>query len=375
MKKILVIDDDVFTSGVYRSRLQRDGYEVETSATGEAGLESVRRRRPDLVLLDLQLPGESGVDVLRKLRSDPHARDLPVLVFTNGYRSELVDAAWNAGATDLFNKGSCTPHQMSEAIQKALQNFPAPAGTPVADDPSVVSSEGQFQARIPEWLDRLRAAAVKVVSGDGASVRKSGLQGMQQVLRGISGAAGLVDRSRLARLAGAMDAFCGHLSDRAELIAPAHLNTLDSGLDALEALLMEPVAVRSPRPSLPPQVLVVDDEVTARHLARAALDRFGIVPVCASDPSVALALCSDNAFALLVLDIDMPGMSGFDLGERISRLPSYARTPVIFVSRMGKNDGVVQSGLRDGQVLITKPYSPAELGLKAVIELSRTPPS
>ncbi len=80
MARILLIDDDESIRFLVREELVLDGHHVETAADGSSGLEAVRHRPPDLVILDLKMPGLGGLDVLARLKA---ARPrLPVILFT-----------------------------------------------------------------------------------------------------------------------------------------------------------------------------------------------------------------------------------------------------------------------------------------------------
>ena len=77
-RRILVVDDEPDILELTRLSLAREGYEVETAATGEEALASLRRGRPDLVVLDLMLPDRPGTDVCRSIRTTPELADVPV---------------------------------------------------------------------------------------------------------------------------------------------------------------------------------------------------------------------------------------------------------------------------------------------------------
>ncbi|MCC7368769.1 MAG: response regulator transcription factor [Chloroflexi bacterium] len=80
MQRILVVDDDLSVTSVLKRGLSYEGYVVETAATGVEGLELARQQAPDLVILDIMMPGLDGLEVLRRLRGAD--RDLPVLLLT-----------------------------------------------------------------------------------------------------------------------------------------------------------------------------------------------------------------------------------------------------------------------------------------------------
>jgi DNA-binding response OmpR family regulator len=86
---LLIEDDPAVRAGLARG-LRRSGYACLEAASGEAGLEMARARTPDLLLTDLQIPGKNGLLVLRELREDPDLGDVPAIVFTGRFGSELL---------------------------------------------------------------------------------------------------------------------------------------------------------------------------------------------------------------------------------------------------------------------------------------------
>ena len=78
-KRVLIVEDDHKTADIVRLYLERDGYQVTSVHDGKKGLESARAEPPDLVILDLLLPGMSGLDVCRSLRSE---YQVPIIVLT-----------------------------------------------------------------------------------------------------------------------------------------------------------------------------------------------------------------------------------------------------------------------------------------------------
>jgi len=81
-QKVLVVEDEADIRELIKYNLEREGYSVEEAATGSEALERIRRRCPDLVVLDLMLPGMPGLEVCRAIRSDKDTAALPILVVT-----------------------------------------------------------------------------------------------------------------------------------------------------------------------------------------------------------------------------------------------------------------------------------------------------
>ena len=78
--RAVIIDDDADSARLMRIQLEKGGYSVEVALGGKAGIDAVRRERPDLVVLDLRMVPVDGFEVLRQLQDDDTTRDIPVLV-------------------------------------------------------------------------------------------------------------------------------------------------------------------------------------------------------------------------------------------------------------------------------------------------------
>jgi len=102
--KILVIDDEEDILELLRFNLTKEGYQVCAASTGEEALSLARAERPELVLLDLMLPGIDGLEVARRLKADPLTRDMPIVMLTaKGEESDIVTGL-ELGAEDYITK-------------------------------------------------------------------------------------------------------------------------------------------------------------------------------------------------------------------------------------------------------------------------------
>jgi DNA-binding response OmpR family regulator len=124
MQRILVIEDDRFLRKAAEAALRRHGYSVLTASDGETGLQVARAEHPDLVLLDLIMPGMQGFEVLKLLKQDASTMPIPVIILSNLGQDSDVKAALEAGAVDYLVKANLALEMLVERV-RAL--FEAPA--------------------------------------------------------------------------------------------------------------------------------------------------------------------------------------------------------------------------------------------------------
>jgi two-component system, response regulator, stage 0 sporulation protein F len=115
MKKILLVDDEESIHLLYREELEEDGYEVYSALSGEEALEKLSIISPDLVILDINMPGINGIDVLRRMKEiHPH---LPVIL-CSAYQEFKQDlASW---ASDAYIVKSANLEELKAAVHKHL---------------------------------------------------------------------------------------------------------------------------------------------------------------------------------------------------------------------------------------------------------------
>jgi DNA-binding response OmpR family regulator len=124
MPRILLVEDDRFLRRAAEAALRRHGYTVLTAADGEEGLRVARSELPDLVLLDLIMPGLQGFEVLKLLKEEGATASIPVIVLSNLGQDSDVQQALAAGAVDYLIKANLALDRLIDRV-KAL--FEAPA--------------------------------------------------------------------------------------------------------------------------------------------------------------------------------------------------------------------------------------------------------
>lgn len=117
MSHALVVDDDPLIVQLLSVVLEGGGFEVESAPSGEEALELIGRRTPDIVLLDVMMPGIDGLEVTRRLRRDPRTRSLPVVLVSACASQADADAGRAAGATEYVSK-PFDPHRLRTLVTR-----------------------------------------------------------------------------------------------------------------------------------------------------------------------------------------------------------------------------------------------------------------
>ena len=118
--KILVVEDDEFLLSMYQTKLGLENFEVTTAVNGLQAIKLAQKDKPDLILLDLNLPEMNGFEVLENLKFQDHTKNIPVLVVTNYSQKEDIDRCFKLGAKDYLIKAHFIPSEVVEKIKKFL---------------------------------------------------------------------------------------------------------------------------------------------------------------------------------------------------------------------------------------------------------------
>jgi two-component system phosphate regulon response regulator PhoB len=163
-ESILVIEDEEDIAELIRYNLEREGYRVVHAESGERGLEMVRRQRPDLVLLDLMLPGIDGLEVCKRVRADVAGAQTPIIMVTARGEEADVVTGLELGAEDYLTK-PFSPRVLVARVRAVLRRH---GSEPVADD-AVIRSHGieihpgRHQVTVDEAPIELTATEFKIL--------------------------------------------------------------------------------------------------------------------------------------------------------------------------------------------------------------------
>ncbi len=432
MKKLLIVEDDPIVAHIYRTRLEKENYEVEIAPDGQSGFYRIQEFRPDVVLLDLMLPKMNGVEILKKIRAQPQFLKVPIIVFTNAYVPNMINESFQAGATQVFNKATLTPRQIIEAIHHALYLSGSPGTTdtppasPTAPGPdgsdssggqagaSAASTDERFAsstanlagapalaaqagtavlnataaetASDTEFQTELLKTFVEASTETVASLRRTmqdfskaqdetrrlpHLFELYRRVHALTGSAGLAALHKISQMAAALEVLLKELHEKPKNINASTLRTVAHAIDFIGELCHKG-ADDEFLGADPINILVVDDEILSRRAITYALEKANLKSTSVEEPQVALNLLSEKSYDLVFLDVQMPGMDGFEVCTKVRTLPLNKTTPVIFVTSLTDFKSRARSSLSGGTDLIAKPFMFIELSVKALTYLLRS---
>jgi DNA-binding response OmpR family regulator/HPt (histidine-containing phosphotransfer) domain-containing protein len=434
MRRILIIEDDSIVAHIYETRLSKEGYQVEICTDGQSGFYRIYEFHPDAVLLDLMLPKMNGVDLLKKIRAQAQFQRIPIIVFTNAYVPNMIHEAFQAGATHVFNKATLTPRQILDALHNAIlfasgeaqanaatakanaavtavqglqleptglgeASFHAPPGrapsetktpttppaNPAAGAPALMAppqadtaADAEFQAELlqsflegsAEHLSVLRRTMQEFSKAQDDNARMPHLLELYRRVHSLTGSAGIASLHSISQMAAALEVLLKELHEKPKNINASTLRTVAAAIDFIGELLTKGLDAEKVDAS-PANILVVDDEILSRRAITYALEKADLKSVSVEDPQVALKLATEQPFNVIFLDVQMPGMDGFELCTKIRALPTHKTTPVIFVTSLTDFKSRAKSSLSGGNDLIAKPFMFIELSVKALTYVLR----
>jgi len=120
-KKVLIVEDDEFLRSLNAKRLETEGFKVAVAVDGQNAIDLIPKEMPNLIFLDLLLPGVDGFEVLKTIKADEKTKDIPVVVFSNLGQKEDIEKAHNLGAIDFLVKANFTLDDVVAKIKEILK--------------------------------------------------------------------------------------------------------------------------------------------------------------------------------------------------------------------------------------------------------------
>jgi CheY-like chemotaxis protein len=238
------------------------------------------------------------------------------------------------------------------------------------DDAFQAGLRKTFVNGLPATLTALRAGLQSFIKSDTEVARLKQLHSLYRQVHAVNGNAGLVGLVQIAHMAAAFEALLRELYENPKNINASTLRTVAATVDFLGFLFEH--GIRPEKQEMPvASILVVDDQAISCRAIIYALEKAQLRAISIEDPNAAFKLLSENNYDLIFLDVDMPGMTGFELCARLRGLPAHKKTPVVFVTVLSDFDNRTSSRMAGGDDFIAKPFLYIELTVKALIHVLR----
>ena len=191
-KSVLIVEDDEDIRELVSYHLLKEGYQVASVASGEEALSMVEGQPPDLIVLDVMLPGVDGMTVCQKLRSEPKTADIAVMMLTaKGEEADIIRGL-NLGATDYITK-PFSPKVLLARVRAALRRLVAPVPPPPEDEQdqdvieihNLVIHPGRHEVRVDGQSVDLSSTEFRVLQF--LAGRPGWVFSRQQILDGVHG--------------------------------------------------------------------------------------------------------------------------------------------------------------------------------------------
>ncbi|MBI2582997.1 response regulator [Candidatus Azambacteria bacterium] len=121
-KTILLIEDEPIHIEMYQAKFEEAGYQVMEAREGAEAFDKIRAQKPDLIILDILLPGLSGFAVLERLKANPETKEIPVIILSNLSDKEDQERGKRLGAIRYLVKADWTPQQILDKVREILKD-------------------------------------------------------------------------------------------------------------------------------------------------------------------------------------------------------------------------------------------------------------
>jgi len=209
-----------------------------------------------------------------------------------------------------------------------------------------------------------------LIKADNEPTQLKQVNDLYRRIHALTGNAGITGMLQIAQMADALEALLKELYEKPKNITASTLRTVASAIDFL-GVLFQRRAFAEQQEIPPPSILVVDDEAISRRAITYALEKAKLKATNLEDPLVAFEMLSETRFDLIFLDVDMPGMNGFELCSKLRTLPAHKKTPVVFVTSLNDFESRASSTISGGSDFIAKPFLFIELAVKALVYVLR----
>jgi CheY-like chemotaxis protein len=395
-RRVLLVEDNDFNREIAGEVLTDLGIAYIVAVNGREAVDLVATQPFDLVLMDIQMPDMDGLTATRLIRADNRFRSLPILAMTAHAMSGDRERSLDAGMNDHITK----PISFDELTMSLLQWMPRSPAAPSPEARPFLTLPGEYG--IPERLPPFDIpAALLRNNGKPKLIHKLLLTFHERYANAIAELKGNLTASKdeeaqrlvhsLKSLAAALEA--NQLSDAAYAVEKAlragNKDTLSPLIDTLEkelvpaivaASTIAPMGAESPAadmvPALPagssklrPSILVIDDEPSVHELL-ADVFRDDYEVLRAQEGMTGLLLARQRSPELILLDVMMPGMNGYEVCEQLKKEPETKEIPVLFLTGARDVHSEIK-GLRLGASdFVSKPIHSAALKARVTNQIN-----
>lgn len=373
-RHVLVVEDDPDQCALVTAALRQAGYRVSSVARGDDAIRATRDMRPDLTLLDIDLPGTSGLEVCRAMRTDPDLHDMPIVFVTASATASDRVAGLTAGGDDYLTKPIDVPELLLRIGLVLRRHAPAPPrAEPALAYDAFTAAAGAVLAAGPAALALIRLprdgqhTMTRAIADE---VRRRDLLGryddghvmllMPEVT--AADAAQPVEALRTAIVGGnalsagvaaaPRGAGFGTLLEQAdEALAEARYRR--------QAVVIHGHAPTGARTAAP-TVVVAEDDPDVMRVLDARLLASGYRTWLTFDGQQALDAIGQHAPDLVLLDLMMPRLTGFDVLTAIKRQGLH-KPLIVVISARGREADVTRAFELGADDYLTKPFGPQEL--------------
>lgn len=312
MPKLLLVEDEQVNRELFRRRLERKGYAVVPADSGLTAVALCQREKPDLVLMDLGLPGIDGWEATRRLKADPATAKIPILALSAHATSQAREKALAAGCEEFETKPvdwDALFKKIDVALERAKASTKPHAALPADDEIDFGGSPSPDPSANTEILrnQRRAAAAAPVATTDEPTVNLP--------------------------------------PPRPAPAPPMAVTCDDKDVCAVE----------------PKRILVVEDNDANRVMLCRRLNKHGYATIEAADGREALAAINRQRFDLVLCDIMMPGVDGYQVLKEMKADPDFAPIPIVMISAVDEVESIARCIEMGADDYLQKPYDPVLL--------------
>ncbi len=323
---ILIADDDREVARLLSSHLKGKGFDVAFAYDSMQTIMAVRRAPPDVLVLDIKMPGGSGVDVLQKLKASAKTHLIPVIVISASTDPRLPQKVKDLGAEEFFLK----PFELEQLDRALYRLLGKPLDTPVEELPP----DRWAKLQLGRTSGKERRKNLRIRTRAWVWVEYGG---NQLVLGNLSMTGAFIRTESPPQVGTALELrLVGErLLEPIGLKAIVRRSTHGSGMGVqftrfhgpAQASLEELLTNLSV-----PRILVVDDDENTRRLVKLTFKREPYEVLEAADGVEGLQMALSRYPDLLILDIAMPGLSGLEVCQRVRATPHLAQVPIVMLS-------------------------------------------